>query len=59
MKQVKNENYLERVPKKNPAFRFTKDDKDLITIEIDNKGFFNRVLHVIPAEHGDEESLEL
>ena len=47
MKQVKNENYLERVPKKNPAFRFTKDDKDLITIEIDNKGFFNRVLQLL------------
>lgn len=47
MKQRKNENYLERVPKKNPNFRFTKNDEGLVTIEIDNRGFFNRAFQLL------------
>ena len=47
MKQKKSENYLEKIPKKNPKFRFIKDETGLITIEIDNKGFFNRVLQIL------------
>lgn len=47
MKQNKNENYLEKIPVKNPKYRFVKDSTGLITIEIDNKGFFNRVLQIL------------
>ena len=44
MKKKKNtENYLERIPVHNPVIRWLSDDKEIVTLEIDNKGFYNRV----------------
>ncbi len=40
-KSTKNENYLERIPKKNDKFRYTVGEDNLVTLEVDNKGVFN------------------
>jgi hypothetical protein len=42
-KKDNKENFLERIPVRNPAFRWTTDDKEIVTLEIDNKGFYNRI----------------
>lgn len=39
----KSENYLDRIPVHNPSYRWTKSDDGKVTLEIDNKGFFNRI----------------
>ncbi|WP_077533349.1 PqqD family protein [Massiliimalia massiliensis] len=41
MKQKKN--YLDFVPKKNPAFRWELDDDGMVVILIENKGIYNRI----------------
>ena len=41
-KQIIQENYLERVPVRGD-FKWSADEADKITLEIENKGFFNRV----------------
>ena len=44
MKKNKNfDNFLDAVPVKNPEINFTKDDNDIVTLEIENKGLMNRV----------------
>ena len=40
-------NYLEKVPVRLEQFRWTQNESGLVTIEIDNKGFFNRLLQKI------------
>ncbi|MBE6681965.1 MAG: PqqD family protein [Ruminococcaceae bacterium] len=47
MAKKQKENYLEKIPVRKEKFRFTESDDGLITIEIDNKGFFNRLLQLI------------
>ena len=47
MEKKKSENYLERIPARKETFRFTENKEGLVTIEIDNKGFFNRLLQKI------------
>ena len=47
MPKKQQENYLEKIPKRNEKYRWTYDDNGLVTIEIDNKGFFNRLLQKI------------
>ncbi len=48
MKKVKiKENYLERIPCKNPKFSWNCDEKNLVTIEIENKGIFNRIAQML------------
>lgn len=42
MKKV-TENYLERKPKRNENIAWTADDKGIVTLEIENKGIFNRI----------------
>lgn len=38
------ENYLERIPVRNPEIRWTTDDKSgLVTLEIENKGVMNKI----------------
>lgn len=37
------ENFLEVIPVRNPEINFTKDDKGIVTLEIENKGLMNRV----------------
>ena len=47
MAKKQKENYLERIPVIKDKFRFTENDEGLVTIEIDNKGLFNRLLQLI------------
>ncbi len=47
MAKKKAENYFERIPFRKERFRWTCDEVGLVTIEIDNKGFFNRLLQKI------------
>ncbi|MBQ7399007.1 MAG: PqqD family protein [Clostridia bacterium] len=47
MAKKQAENYLEKIPVLNEKFRWTENDDGLVTIEIDNKGFFNRLLQRI------------
>ena len=42
-KNVKSENYLERIPVKNEIFRYSVGEDGIVTIEVDNKGLFNRI----------------
>lgn len=42
-KTIESENYLERIPMRNPALNWSKDDSGIVTIEIENKGIFNRI----------------
>ncbi len=43
MKNKKSENYLDRVPIRNSAINWSADEKGIITLEIENKGVFNRI----------------
>lgn len=47
MAKKQQENYLERIPVRKEKFRWTEDENSLVTIEIDNKGFFNRLFQLI------------
>lgn len=38
-----NENYLERVPVMNEAIGWSADENGVVTLEIENKGVFNRL----------------
>ena len=42
MKKRLNENYLERVPVRGD-FKWSSDDENKVTLEIENNGFFNRI----------------
>lgn len=42
-KNITSENYLDRVPLKKESVGWSKDDKGNVTIEIENKGAFNRI----------------
>lgn len=47
-KQLKIEkNYLELMPKRNDAIRWHADDGGAVTLEIDNKGVFNRIAQLL------------
>lgn len=38
-----NENYLEKIPFKNGQINWTEDECGIVTLEIENKGVFNRI----------------
>ena len=42
MKKVK-ENYLDKIPQRNETFSWYKDENGTVTIEVENKGIFNRI----------------
>lgn len=42
MKKKQSENYLERVPVRG-AFKWSADEENRVTLEIENKGIFNRI----------------
>jgi len=42
-KNIISENYLENKPYRNENFRWTADEKGMVTLEVDNKGIFNRI----------------
>lgn len=47
MKNKEKENYLEKVPVKNPEIGWKADEEGKVTLEIENKGIFNRLFQVI------------
>lgn len=42
-KQVMPENYLDKIPVHNPAIGWSTDGAGIVTLEIENKGFVNRI----------------
>lgn len=40
---MKNKNYLSQIPKRNETISWKKDDKGIVTLEIENKGVMNRI----------------
>lgn len=40
---VISKNYLEGIPLRHPDLNWSKDDDGLVTLEIENRGFFNRI----------------
>lgn len=40
---MKNENYLEKIPMRASFIRFTADEAGIVTLEIENKGFFHKI----------------
>ena len=43
MKENKKGNYLEKVPLRNKTIRWSTDGEQNVTLEIENKGVFNRI----------------
>mgnify|MGYP002510845684 CR=1 FL=1 len=43
MKNKIKENYLERKPLRAPQFNWSKDEQGIVTLEIENTGFFNKM----------------
>ena len=37
------ENYLDKIPQRNEVFSWYKDENGIVTIEVENKGLFNRI----------------
>lgn len=46
-KKRKTENYLERIPVRTTGIRWSLDDEGVVTLEIDNKGIFNKLAQVL------------
>ncbi|MBE7038484.1 MAG: PqqD family protein [Ruminococcaceae bacterium] len=42
-KNVINENYLDKIPVRNEKINFTSDENGIVTLEIENKGIFNKL----------------
>ena len=42
-KAKKNENYLERIPKRPDKIKWSTDEEGIVTLDIENTGFFNLV----------------
>ena len=42
-KQKTASNFLDKIPTRNPDIGYTVDEKGVITLEIENKGLFNRI----------------
>ena len=40
-KAKKNENYLERIPKRPDKIKWSTDEEGIVTLDIENTGFFN------------------
>ena len=43
MKENKKDNYLEKIPLRNQTIKWSTDGEDNVTLEIENKGVFNRI----------------
>lgn len=43
----KRENYLEKIPSRSESLTWKTDSENLITLEIENKGVFNRLFQLI------------
>lgn len=47
MKKKSKENYLEKIPVRKPEITWKTDEEGKVTLEIENKGIFNRIFQVI------------
>ena len=47
MKKKEEVNYVEKIPAKNPDIGWKTDEEGKVTLEIENKGVFNRIFQVI------------
>ncbi len=47
MKKNSNENYLERKPLRHPDLAWSADEAGIVTLEIENKGLFNRLAQTL------------
>lgn len=45
--KVSNENYLERIPLRKEGLEWSQDDDGNVTLEMHNKGVFNKIAQVI------------
>ena len=43
MKKTSSENYLDNIPLKNETIGWSEDDEGKVTLEIENKGVFNKI----------------
>lgn len=46
-KKNKNVNYLDKIPQRNEFVGWKCDENDIITLEVENKGFFNKLFQLI------------
>ena len=46
MRKKKEENFIEKVPVKNPEINWKTDEEGKVTLEVENKGVFNRIFQV-------------
>ena len=46
-KNVITKNYLEKIPTCSPEIKWSKDEKGIVTLEIENKGWANRIAQVV------------
>ena len=41
------DNFLERIPHRVESFRWTENEEGIVTLEVDNRGFFNRLFQLL------------
>ena len=46
-KAIKNENYLEKIPVHPQSIKWTSDEDGIVTLDIENKGFFKYLTQVL------------
>lgn len=46
-KNIISQNYLEKIPMHHPDIEWSEDENAIVTLEIKNTGFFNRVAQVL------------
>ncbi|MBR3837392.1 MAG: PqqD family protein [Clostridia bacterium] len=46
-KQRKGENYLDKKPRRKEGLGWSTDEKGIVTLEIQNRGFFNRLFQLL------------
>ena len=47
MRKKREENFIEKVPVKNPEINWKTDEEGKVTLEVENKGVFNRIFQVL------------
>ncbi len=47
MRKKIQENYLEKIPMRKDGIKWTADQNGIVTLEIENKGFFNRLFQLL------------
>jgi hypothetical protein len=44
---MKNENFLEKIPCRKDTINWTADENNIVTLEIENKGIFNKIAQIL------------